>query len=304
MNEKVKEFFRNNVGYFVIGFASSIYILTAFLTIEGNGKPPAQIIADGAIAFFLGLFINRIFDLQGMMSGDREARVQATKEEHGNIVLRISPYIDKLDDWCDKENKRVYKVQRTKILARVGLKYSDCFDDEGVAKAWKPAGDRLNDKRLSKIEKRKLSGFKKAINLKLATLSSGNLTSEGGKEQDPFYFGRTKPQYETERGIGDIVSKLGTAFIFGYYGVSLIENFSYARLIWTTLQVALFLVMGVIKMYQAYNFVVDEFRGRIVKKIDNLQKFDNYIKSLPSQVETFIPTATEKEKTMEVNEDE
>ena len=64
--------------------------------------------------------------------------------------------------------------------------------------------------------------------------------------------------------------------------------------------------MGVIKMYQAYNFVVDEFRGRIVKKIDNLQKFDNYIKSLPPpQVEpVIIPTATEEEKPMEVNNDE
>ena len=68
---------------------------------------------------------------------------------------------------------------------------------------------------------------------------------------------------------------------------------------------ALFLVMGVIKMYQAYNFVVDEFRGRIVKKIDNLQKFDNYIKSLPPpSVEPVIPTETEEEKPTEVNEDE
>ena len=30
-------------------------------------------------------------------------------------------------------------------------------------------------------------------------------------------------------------------------------------------------------MLKAYNFIVDEFRGRVVKKIDNLQKFANYI---------------------------
>ena len=141
--------------------------------------------------------------------------------------------------------------------------------------------------------------------MKLTPLSAGELTSEGGKQQDPFYFGRTKAQYEAQHSLGDLISKFGTAIIFGYYGVSLIENFDYARLIWTTLQVALFLVMGVIKMYQAYNFVVDEFRGRIVKKIDNLQKFDNYIKSLPPpSVEPVIPTETEEEKPTEVNEDE
>jgi hypothetical protein len=305
MNEKIRDFFRNNLGYFIVGFASVVYILTAFLTIDQTGKSPAQIIANGAIAFFLGLFINRIFDLQGMMSGDREERVQATKEEHGAIVLRISPHIDKLDDWCEEENKRNYKIQRTKILARVGLKYDDCFDEDGVAKNWTPNEASLQVKGLKRIEQRKVRGFLKAVNLKLTPLSAGELTSEGGKQQDPFYFGRTKAQYEAQHSLGDIISKFGTAIIFGYYGVSLIENFDYARLIWTTLQVALFLVMGVIKMYQAYNFVVDEFRGRIVKKIDNLQKFDNYIKSLPPpSVEPVIPTETEEEKPTEVNEDE
>ncbi len=302
MNEKVRDFFRNNLGYFIVGFVSVIYILTAFLRIDQTGKTPAQIIADGVISFFLGLFINRIFDFQGMMSGDREARVQATKEEHGALVLNISPYIDKLDDWCEEENKKNYRVQRTKLLARVGLKYDDCFDEGGVAKDWTPNEDNLKVKALARNEKRKARVFLKAVNLKLTALSAGELTSEGGREQDPFYFGRTKAQYETQRGVGDIVSKLGMALIFGYYGVSLIENFDYARLIWTTLQVALFLVMGVIKMYQAYNFVVDEFRGRIVKKIDNLQKFDNYIKSLPSyDAERRILKAAHNENKTEVN---
>ena len=95
--------------------------------------------------------------------------------------------------------------------------------------------------------------------------------------------GRTKAQYKTEKSIADIISKLGTAVIFGYYGVTLIDNFDYARLIWTTLQVALFICMGVITMFKAYAFVVEEFRGRIVKKIDNLQKFENYVNTSPSE---------------------
>lgn len=281
MNEKVKDFFKQNIGYFVVGFVSIIYIMTAFLTIDTTGKTVAQIAADGAIAFCLGLFINRIFDLQGMMSGDREERVKATIEEHGKIVLRVSPYIDKLDAWCNAENENNYKIQRTKILARVGLRYDDCFDNQGVAKSWTPDAEKMQDRTLRKIEMKKLYGFHKAVNLKLTALSAGGLTSEGGKQQDPFYFGRTKVQFETQRGFWDILTKFGIAIIFGYYGVKLIENFNYVNLIWTTLQVGIFLVMGVIKMYQSYVFVTDEFRGRIIKKIDNLQKFENYINALP-----------------------
>lgn len=290
MNERAKEFFKHNIGYLIVAVVSAVYIMTAFLTIDRTGKTVAEIIADGAIAFLLGVFINRTFDLQGMMSGDREERVQATKNEHGATVIRISPHIDKLDEWCERENARNYKVQRTKILARVGLRYDDCFDADGVAKDYVPNKNAMADKHLRKIELRKIKAYRDAINLKLTALSAGELTSEGGKQQDPFYFGRTKAQYETHEGAFDIISKLGTAFIFGYYGVTLIQGFNYANLIWTSLQVALFLVMGVIKMYQAYNFVVDEFRGRIIKKIDSLQKFENYIKSLPG------PKATEEQK--------
>lgn len=300
MTEKVKDFFRQNLGYFIVGFVSLVYILTAFLTIDETGKTATQIIADGAIAFLLGLFINRIFELQGMMNGDREERVSATIEEHGKIVLRVSPYIDKLDSWCEKENEKNYKLQRTKILARVGLKYDDCFDENGVAKIWKPDEKRLKDKVLRRAELKRLAGFYKAVNLKLTALSCGELTSEGGKQDDPYFMGRTKAQYRTQTSIWDSVSKFGTALIFGYYGVTLIENFNYARLIWTTLQVALFLAMGVITMFKAYNFVVDEFRGRIVKKIDNLQKFDNYISALP--VEEPKPVEKQEEQKDEQEE--
>lgn len=138
--------------------------------------------------------------------------------------------------------------------------------------------------------------YHKAVNLKLTALSGGELTSEGGKQQDPFYFGRTKAQYETQRGLADVISKFGTAIIFGVYGVELIKDFSYANLIWTTLQVAIFLVMGVIKMYRSYLFVTDEYKGRIWKKIDNLQKFDNYINNLPKENINTLEVENEKDE--------
>ncbi len=277
MNEKIKDFFKQNIGYFVVGFLSLVYIATAFITIDETGKSISQIIADGVIAFLLGIFINRVFDLQGMMNGEREEKVVATKQLHGEMVMKISPNIEKLDDWCEIENKKNYKVQRTKILARVGLKYEDYFDDDGVAKPYQADQSRLNDKYLRKQELKRIVFYNKAVNLKLTALSAGELTSEGGKQQDPYYFGRTKAQYEANRSIMDVISKIGISVIIGYYGVKLIEEFNYATLIWNTLQVGLFLIMGVIKMYQAYAFITDEFRGRIIKKIDNLQKFDNYI---------------------------
>ena len=288
MNEKVKVFFKQNIGYFIVGLVSLIYIATAFITIGKTGKTIAEIIADGAIVLALGFFINRVFDLQGMMNGDREEKVQATYALHGETVVKISPYIDRLDAWCKTKNEENLKVQRTRILATEGMRYDDYFDESGAAKDFKVNEERLKNKALRKDELKRIKCFRKALRLRLTPMTAGSLTSEGGKAQDPYFFGRTKRQYETQTGVKDIIFKILIACIFGYYGVELIRDFSYANLIWKALQVGIFLVMGVIKMYTSYMFVVDEYRGRIIKKIDNLQMFDNYIaesKDQPSEVE-------------------
>lgn len=288
MNEKVKVFFKQNIGYFVVGLVSLIYIATAFITIGKTGKSIAEIIADGAIVLALGLFINRVFDLQGMMNGDREDKVQATYLLHNDTVVKISPYIDRLDAWCKIKNEENLKVQRTRILATEGMRYDDYFDESGAAKDFKINEEKLKNKTLRKDELKRIRCFRKALRLRLTPMTAGSLTSEGGRTQDPYFFGRTKAQYETQASVKDIIFKVLIACIFGYYGVDLIRDFSYANLIWKALQVGIFLVMGVIKMYTSYMFVVDEYRGRIIKKIDNLQMFENYIsenKNQSSEVE-------------------
>ncbi|MBQ8371561.1 MAG: hypothetical protein IJX38_01295 [Clostridia bacterium] len=278
MSEKFKAFFMQYSGYLVVAFTSVIYILTAFLQIDETGKSVARIIADGAVSFLLGTFFNEMLGLQGMMSGDRDDRVRQAIDDHGETVIRISPYIDRLDEWCESENKENYKRQRARILARGGFAYSDCFDADGVAIPLKPNVERLKNPLTRREEKHRIRIYKKAVRLKLTELKPGDLTGEGGKNSDPFFFGRTKGQFESQQTARDIIVKVLTAGIFGYYGVRLITDFNAANLIWMTLQVSIFLVMGMIRLYKSYNFVTGEYRHRIVKKTDELCKFENSVR--------------------------
>ncbi len=283
MNEKIRDFFKQNIGYFIVALVSIVYIATAFITVDETGKTIGEIIADTAVVFFLGLFINRVFDLQGMMNGDRDERVQMAIVTHGETVVKISPYIDRLDEWCKLKNEENLKVQRTRVLASEGMRYEDYFNEDGSAKDFKPDEEKLKNKTLCKTEKARIRCFKKALHLKLTPITAGALTSEGGKKQDPYNFGRTKGQYETQTSVRDIITKICIAGIFGYYGVRLIQDFNYATLIWNGLQVAIFLIMGCIKMYNSFMFVTGEYRTRIVNKTNNLEMFHNYIQSLPKE---------------------
>lgn len=289
--ENTKKYIKQYIGYIVIVLACLIYIARGIITVEETGKTVMQILGDGFLALFFGVFINYVFELQGMMDGERNDKVIATNQKHADIVDEISPDIDKLDDWCDKKNKEALKLARVRILSANGLKYDDCFDEEGVAKPLSSLKLDLNCS--SKEERRqvkdKIKCFRKACKVKLTLLTTNSLTSEGGRDYDPYYLGQTKRQYKRKTTTMDLISKLGIACIFGYYGAKFVTSFSWAFLIWTGIQVVLFLIMGVVKLYTSYMFVVDDYRARVIKKIDNLTKFKDFIDNKKEHKETTQP---------------
>lgn len=284
-NNKVKDFVRSSLGYFAVALISAVYIAAALIRMSETGKTVSQIIADGAMTFFMGIIINRMMELQGMLNGDSMANVKATYMEHGKAVVRISPYIERLDGWCDEKTKEMLKYLRIKALASQGMKYDMYFDADGRAKDFYAVEPPPMARQAKKRWKKRLKCYNHALNIKLTPLTAGGLTSEGGRAGDPFYFGRTKRQYERQSSAQDALGKILTSLFFGYYGVELILNFNPAELLYRAMQIAIFIGMGVIKMYQAYMFITDEYRGRIIKKIDHLQMFENDILLLQKQQE-------------------
>jgi hypothetical protein len=298
MNDKIKEIFsggfkslKNSTGYLIVFAHAAIYTLTAFITIEQTGKSVWQIVVDGILAFFIGIFINRAFEFQGIMNGDGVDVVKITVGRHIEMVDAVSPYIDRLEAWCDKKNHEALRTQRTRILAEKGMKYSDYFTDEGMTRDFKVNEEALKSIYTRQIEKTRIKCYYKALSLKLTPLTASVLTSEGGKAGDPYYLGRSKPEYTKDTSKEDVITKTVFALIFGYFGVSLIENPSVADIIWKGLQVVLFVMMGSIRKYKAYGYVTEEFCGRITKKNMHLHNFMCDIGK-----ETEIPSNEIKEK--------
>ena len=284
---KLRDYFRQYLGYYAVGLVSVLYIFTAIFILDRSGKSIARIIGDGALAFLLGMCITRLLSMQGIVNGEQDEQFISTCQRHADGVTRIFPFIGKLYHWCEIQNTENLQNQRTIILADAGLKYADSFDENGITQKYdyteipyKPfwKSDHKINNYLRQCEIKKLKAYIKAVKLKLTPLNAGELTSEGGRKNDRYYLGRTKTEYEKQSAAKDTISRLLTAGIFGYYGIELIANFSYARLLWYTLQVALFLLTGIIKMYQSNRFITGEFRNRIVRKTDILQEFENSIK--------------------------
>ena len=132
--EKIREFFRRNVGYIMLFFIALAYVATSLLEISETGKTVIGIIGDGALCFFIGMTLTVGFSLQGIVKGSEDERVKEARKLHAEQVLAIEPYADKLDDWCDFKTAQALRRERTKILASCSMRYSEYFEESGVAK--------------------------------------------------------------------------------------------------------------------------------------------------------------------------
>lgn len=277
IGEKIVRFFRNNVGYLAVVLASLAYIALGLVNIKDTGKTLGEILADGVLSFMLGISLSRFFNLQGFIRGEQDERYLKTIASHAQAVMDIDPYIDRLDDWCAIENAKALRLQRNKILINAGMKYEEFFDNDGCAKGFtEPCPPRRNkvayaDWRL------KYKSYMRALRLKLTPLTGSTLTSEGVLNNDPNNLGPTKEQYRKQTFATEFITKVVSALFFGYYTFKLVEKVDVGMLIGAIFQVCLYLVFGVLSMTSAYLFVVDDYRNRVVRKIDNLKKFYNAI---------------------------
>lgn len=280
------EVFYKNAGYFAVIGLSLIYITSSLILISKTGKTIAEIIASGALSMVVGILIVGIFRSIGIQKGEGDDRTIATENLHSKKVEEVIPYIDELDEFCHLENERVIKNIRTKILAKEGLKYGDCFDENGVSK------EIILDEK-SKTYKKKIRAYNKAVNLNIRPLVGSNLTAEGVNMDDPFNFGKTKKQYAASHNTSDLVVRGIMAIVFGYFSVAFASEIDFASIIWNTMQIIMYIAGGVMQMHNACMWVVNDYRHNKIRKIDILEKFKKYAETRKKEEEIpQSPTAT------------
>lgn len=269
--EKLKDAFRANLGYIAVVLVSVAYVATSFLTVATTGKSVFQIISDGVLAFVVGVLMNRMFETQGIINGDADPRVITAVDKHADMVEVVAPRLDELDEWCDVKNAEALARARRIYLSSYGMRYQDYFAEDGTPLPFVPCECKTRKEKRKEFVRKKR--FEHALNMKITRLSAGLLISDTGDPNDPYFLGRSKTEYETQSAKQDVWTKAILAAIFGYYGLTLLQSFSWANLLWTVLQLAIFLLMGALKMEQSNIYVVDEYRSRLNKKTSILKMF-------------------------------
>lgn len=279
MKYDFKKFMLKNVGFLLVAIVSALYIVKGLYTLGESGKTVMEIIGDGAISASVGFIIGHLMRQTGISYGNDDTEVIKSRSYHSRLLDEVAPYANRLDKFCEEENRASLEGIRKRILSRAGVPYEDCFNPDGSS--------RLTvikiSKALSKEERKRLKQKRRAVRraeaVRITPLTPESLSVDGSKYSDPYDFGKTEGQYLSRKSGADIFNKILFGLLFGYYAIYLTENTGADAIIWASLQIAIYLIFGATQLLQAYMFVKSECNARILRKTDELQRFLNKIRA-------------------------
>ena len=283
--QRFKRFVRLNTGNMAMALICLLYFCSAFFAPAHRDDISLwEIFLNSILAFMASMSLNNLYNNKAILAGLAEPDVVKAAYTHNERIDTVTEAnaMDDLDVWCKDQNRKNYRNQRVRILSKVGLSYRECFTEEGFAKSVEIEKPKM--KMASKwgfrmcmlrraMARRQVKAFKKAVQLRLSELSAGELTGEGANGNDPFNLGRGIAEYRKQIAAKNTFSKIIFSLVVGYMAADLIEDFSWLKLMLTALQIVWFLIMGSMQYINTSNYMMNEYKERLVKKGRYLLKF-------------------------------
>ncbi len=302
-NDRLSGWLKIYTNYTAAAALGLVYLAMSVVKMDDTGRSLAAIISDSFLVFIVGLCINSVFRGNGLKLGRAETEVQEAIRRHEALASEVAPHVGELSLWCARETARALKLERLRVLADESLRYEDCFDVEGRPIPYEP---RYIEKRpfergfwravrFNRSETRRARAALRAACLKITPMSAGELLSEGHSTGDPFHMGRSREEFVRQSTMRDALSKVVVSVVFGYYGVSMLEDFKPAILIGRIFQVVLFAVFGLMTQATAMDYMRDEFRARMVSKASYLIQFQGEMNAGTASMTAEPPRSGERQ---------
>ena len=158
---------------------------------------------------------------------------------------------------------------------------------------------------INKLDKKQKKAYYRARNIKINFISEGILLSDQKNFIDTGQdIKANKNDYLKKSNKATLIIMILTAFLFGYFGVDRNQGFNWNGAIWSMVQVAYYLGIGVIQYFSGYTFITDTYKTTLVRKSNYIEKFKNMYNEDPNRFkdEEIEIVKTEQEKIKEEKE--
>lgn len=274
-SEKIANWIKNNAYNFVIVITCVAFLFKDFAEISKTNKEWYEILADSFLYLVMGVTLTTLMGKKGIMAGMEDSLYLATKKSYGEEIEEITPYLDRIDSFCDRKNELELIRRQTRMLRRIRVKYEDFISPNFDITIY----SNKDRKYIDKVQ-----------NVSIRYLTYDNLLSE---DTDKIERGKKDISVSTFEKVEiskNMSTKVICALVFGLFTLTMKEDFSYASLIWSGIQVSMWLCMATLQYFTNYNWVKNNHRQAIIRKINYLDEFHNSVIKNPNIYKSTMPT--------------
>ena len=206
-----------------------------------------------------------MYGQQAIIDGYDDQDVIAAMNTLANQIEKIEPYIDKLEDFCEKENENIMKRKRNRILKRNGLTYEQF--------------ENITKETYKKLTRRQKKAIKKAYGIGYGFLSSDWLLSDIEEKEENNEKPVSVNKYVWKKNAYNLITKTITGVLSGYYILEPFAKANWNIIIWRVFFFAIWLLFGYVRYITDFNFMTKVYRKTIVRKTNDLVKFEIKIKN-------------------------
>lgn len=261
---------------------SGILVFVAFLLLN-------LVTVDFAPQDFLGVFLNSglmmicwvmirdAFAEQGLISGQKDSEVKATKKEHLITSNEISTYKEDFNVWCARKNADRLKQKRIAILSGSSLIYDKYFDEAGnFLNIDVPEPEKTDNKKVNKLNRKRYRKDCRLLNKArfafVAPYEAEDITAKEDITSKKRLFGVTVKHWKHVKLISSVLMSLLISLMLSFVSAGG-KMLSQAEIMVLVFELLIMAGSAFSFYFSALNFICSDWREGLIKKTRIMEEF-------------------------------
>lgn len=241
---------------------SVAYLFFGMLKFDKTDKSLKDTLITSIIGVVCAILIKRAMGENGLDLGYRSDKYREEEEKYNLVCRDATPHLDKIDNYYASEEIRKLKEYRRINLNAVRLRYCDWFNEDGEYIE--------NKEKYKKLKRKQKWVIFKCLHAKIKRLSLFSEYEDGVSSYTKSEV--TAIRYRGQRTFRNILTALAPIFVIGYFTITF-KTWDWGKFIGCVIQVLMWVLTGLLEMYNAYQYVTDTKVSYLRKKKEEIIKF-------------------------------
>lgn len=269
LDEKLEELQNFTVRYIktiamdiVVVLVAIAYIFYQMVALQPNDINPLVLIAEAFMGIICGVAIKQALGENGFSRGYNSKFWLDEEEKYNQACNTANPYMERVDNFYQYEEIEKKRNYRRAKLQGVRLKYEQWFDQDG---------NYIGDIELyNKLDKKQKKMLNKCIRVKIYVL---NLFSQYNVSVDQDTKKEITDRLQRSKNLTKNTVAAVIIAIIGVYFIPQLNSWSWASFISSTMQVAMWVLFGILQLFNNYNFVTQDKVALLRQKKEIIRRF-------------------------------